>query len=61
MEVENKRRIEFDTTGQFFGLGFAWSGFPNDEDKRFIAVIIGCLVIRINFHIALLPTHKKTE
>ena len=55
----NKKRIEFDTTGQHFGLGVAWSGYPRYErEDKFIAIILGCLVIRINFAVKQLPTKK---
>jgi len=50
-EEPKKQRIEFDTTMQSFSLGFAWSGYQSYGKKdKFIALIIGCLIIRFNFY-----------
>jgi len=45
--MKNKRRIELDITHGFFGLGFSTPSREFTKEK-YIAIIIGFLVIRFN-------------
>lgn len=50
MELElNKKRIEFDTTGKHFAIGLSWDNKHYQMGGKYVAFIIGCFVIRINF------------